>query len=227
VTDEASAAQFKKEAEAAAKRLSDFAREYAGKNAWETWSAARLAARLYLEAGKPNDAAGMYAFLGKLTGLSAELKYEARLGEVEMVFRGGNSLAVSGLLAEVEKAGPPPPGTGKEKLAILQAVVAAAGQKKAKTAPTAAVTAVEKILNQATDPTVRAYGFNLLGELYLQCDLPRNALWALLRVELVDRQDPEEVVKAVVRLIDVFGKLGDEARQRAYREKLPGVKADG
>lgn len=216
---------FEADAPAAIAKLTGFAQEYAKKNAWEVWPTSRTAARMNAELGKFSEAATVYSFLAKVDGLPADLKWEARLGEVEMLVRSGNALTSVPLVDEIKKAaGFPNSGPIAEKMTVLAAVAKALSEKKSKTKPAAEVKAIEDVIAKTTDPVVRAYGHNLLGELYLQLDLPREAMWELLRVEVVDNLDHEEVVKAVWRLADAFQKQGDENRARAYREKLPTVK---
>jgi hypothetical protein len=215
---------FKAPAEAAATKLMGFAREYAKKNAWEIYPAARSAARLYWELGKPNDAANAFSFVAKADGLSNELKFEARLGEVEMLVRSGNTLTAGPALDEVAKLpGAPTVGPLKDKLTILQLVQKGIANKKTKTKP-AEVKAIEDLIGKSSDASVRAFGHNMLGELYWQCDLPRDAMWSYLRVEVVDNQDREEVIKASIRVAEAFAKQGMDERAKAHREKLPSVK---
>ena len=153
------------------------------------------------------------------------MKAEAKLSECEMLFRGGNALTTAPALEELAKtAGFPAAGPLRERLVILQAATKAVGEKKAKEKPAAAVKAIEDVVAKTADPLVRSFGHNVLGELYLQVDLPREAMWELLRVEVVDNQDRGEVLKAVLRLADCFQKQGDETRAKAYRDKLAQVK---
>lgn len=226
VVDEKTGPAFQNEAPAAVKKLMDFLQEYSKKNAWEVWPVAHMAARMQLELGKPSDAASVFGVLAKVEGLPPEMKLDAKLSEAEMLFRTGNALTAAPAVDELAKApGLPAAGALREKLTILQTATKAAGDKKAKEKPAAAVKAIEDVVAKTTDPLVRSFGHNILGELFLQVDLPREAMWELLRVEVVDNQDHEEVFKAVLRLADCFQKQGEEARAKAYRDKL--VQAKG
>lgn len=225
LADAKSGKEFEAAAPAAIAKLTGFAQEYAKKNAWEVWQTARTAARMNAELGKFSDAATVYSQLAKVENLPADLKWEARLAEVEMLVRGGNALTSAPLVAELGKAaGFPKSGPVAEKLAIYAAATKALAEKKSKTKPAAEVKAIEDAIAKTSDTSVRAVGHNMLGELYLQIDLPREAMWELLRVEVVDNLDREEVIKAVWRLAECFQKQGDENRARSYREKLPSVK---
>lgn len=225
VADEKAGPAFQNEAPAAVKKLMDFLQEYGKKNAWEVWPVAHLAARMQLELGKPSDAASVFGVLAKVDGLPPEMKLAAKLAEAEMLYRTGNPLTAAPAVDDVAKApGFPAAGPLREKLTILQAAVKAAGEKKPKEKPAAAVKAIEDVLAKTADPLVRSFGHNVLGELFLQVDLPREAMWELLRVEVVDNQDHEEVFKAVLRLADCFQKQGDETRAKTYRDKLSQVK---
>lgn len=225
IADGKSGKDFEAAAPEAIAKLTSFTQEYAKKNAWEVWHTARLAARMNTELGKFSEAATLFAQLAKVENLPADLKWQARILEVEMLLRGGNALTTTPLIDEIRKDPAfPKAGPIAEKLTILAAANKALSEKKPKTKPTAEVKIIEDTITKTNDPSVRAIGHNILGELYLQLDLPRNAMWELLRVEVVDNQDRDEVIKAVWRLGDCFEKLGDENRARTYREKLPVVK---
>ncbi len=217
--------EFADEAPAVITKLVNFSQEYSKKNAWEVWHASQIAARMNAELAQYSDAATVYSSLSKVANLTPELKYEARIGEIEMLIRSGNVLTSAPLVAEVSKATDlPKSGPIVEKLAVVKAVVDALSEKKAKQKPTAQVKIIEDVIAKTPDPSVRAFGHNMLGELYLQCELPRDAMWELLRVEVVENLDRDEVIKAVWRLADCFKLLGQENRAEAYREKLPTLK---
>ncbi len=223
--DEKTGPALQTEAPVAIAKLVGFVQDYGKKNAWEVWPIAQMAARLQFELGKYSDAGSIYSQLSKVDGLTPELKFDARLSECEMLFRGGNALTALPALDELAKTtGFPAAGPLREKLMILQAATKALSEKKPKEKPVAATKAIEDVVSKTADPLVRSFGHNILGELYLQVDLPREAMWELLRVEVVDNQDRGEVLKAVLRLADCFQKQGNETRAKAYRDKLPQVK---
>ncbi|QEL20953.1 hypothetical protein [Limnoglobus roseus] len=223
--DEKTGPALQAEAPAAVAKLIGFVQEYSKKNAWEVWPVAHLAARMQFELGKYTEAGAIYSQLAKVEGLPPEMKFDAKLSETEMLFRSGNTLTTAPALEELSKAaGFPTAGSLREKLTILQAATKASGEKKPKEKPAAAVKVIDDVIAKTADPLVRSFGHNILGELYTQVDLPREAMWELLRVEVVDNQDHEEVLKAVIRLAECFQKQGDETRAKAYHDKLAQVK---
>jgi hypothetical protein len=221
VADAKAGADFEAEAKGAIDKLGTVARAYP--KSWEVWPAARAAARLQAETGKPNDAATTLAALGKNPDLPADLRYEARLAELEVLLR-SNRLAADSLAAELAKDKSfPATGPLRELLTVYQALLKAPPPKGG-TKP-AEVKAVEDVIAKATDPGVRAAAHNALGEFYLAHNRPRDAMWEFLWVDTVYNQDKEEVVKAVLRLIEVCPKAGQPDVAEKYKERLPQKKA--
>lgn len=217
IADTKTGDDFAKEAPEAVKKLDDFGRSYQ-ESAWEAYPAFRTAARLQTELGKHNDAANTYARLAKVKGLPADLAHDAKLDEAESLFRGGNASAAAALVTQlVGSKDFPKTGPMVDRAAVLAAVT-----KGGDVAP--AVAAARAVIDKTTDPAVRAAAHAAVGELFLQQNRPRDAMWELLWVETVYNQDRDDVAKAVARLAEVFDKLGDKERATAYREKLPRVK---
>ena len=79
---------------------------------------------------------------------------------------------------------------------------------------------MDEEIAKTRDPAVRATGFALTAELYMKAGKTREAMWALLWVEVVYNQDKEEVAKALARLVEVFKLLGDEERERNYQDRM-------
>jgi len=212
---------FRAEAKGAIDKLTAFVRAYP--KSWEVWPAATTAARLQDETDKPNDAAATWAGLARNQDLPAELRYQARLGELETLLRSNrlNAQSVADELAKDRNF--PASGSLREKLTVFQAVLKAPPPKEGAKVPE--VKAVEDVIAKTTDPGVRAAAHNALGEYYLANNHPREAMWEFLWVETVYNQDRDEVVKAVERLAKVFEQLGDKDRAEQYREKLPRVKS--
>lgn len=220
VADGKTGPDFEAEAKGAIDKLVTFARSYP--QSWEVWPAATAAARLQDEVGRPADAAATWANLGKNPDLPADLRYQARLEEVDVLSRSDRLTAQSVADELAKDRGFPATGPLREKLAVYQSLLKAAPTKEGKPAE---VKAVEEVIAKTADPGVRATAHAALGEYYLASGRPREAMWEFLWVETVYNQDRDEVVKAVVRLAKVFEQLGDKDRAEQYREKLPRVKA--
>lgn len=199
----------------------------ANKSGWEVWPAAQACARLQVSMtvktkdGEKETERRMFEEAGRTWGkvarnpeVPADLRQEAAVEEVDCAVRAHQWTDVARLAEEAKKTAAP--GPGKDRLAIyeLAAKGGAGGNPLAETA------AIEAEIGKTKDPAVRAAGYGTLGELYLAADKPREAMWNFLWVEVVYNQDRDEVIKALVRLADVFRLQGDEARATAYREKV-------
>lgn len=213
--DTADDAGWKGKAEDAAKQLGEYLSAYRG--GWEAWPAGRTAARLWLELGDGAKAVETWGRLGRAEGVPADLKAEAGLQEVEGLIRAKDYARAAGRAADLEAA--TPAGLPKDRLAVLR-LAAKAGEN-----PATGAEQLEAEVAKAKEPAVRATGRLAQAELYLAADKPRDAMWALLWVEVVDNQDRHEAAKAAARLADVFRVLGDEEKAKAYRDKLRRARA--
>jgi hypothetical protein len=202
---------WKGKAEAGAKLLGEYLSDYPA--GWEVWAATRTAARLNHELGKHDVAARLWAKAAKAADLTPDLKVEAAYQEADALVRArrfGDAASRAG-----EALSKAPAGAPKERLNLV--ILAA---KAADTNPLEGVAAIEAEVAKTKDAAVRAAGFALTGELYLMAKKPREAMWALLWVDVVYNQDREEVAKALSRLAEVFKLLGDEERERNYLDRM-------
>jgi hypothetical protein len=202
---------WKDKAEAGLKLLTDYLSDYPA--GWEAWAATRTAARISHELGKSDNAARLWAKAAKAADLTPDLRVEAAYQEADALFRAGRFPEAASKAGEaIPKAAP---GAPKERLNLIVVAAKAAGSN-----PLDGVAAVEAEVGKTKDAAVRATGYALMGELYLAAKKPREAMWALLWVEVVYNQDREEVAKALARLTEVFRQLGDEDRERAYQDRM-------
>jgi hypothetical protein len=220
--DFAPAADYAKEAGAAADKLRAVA--LATTKSWETYPAAKLAARLYADIGKTTEASGVLSSVAKLKDLPADLKADAKVTELAITFRGSGKLAAETLLSDILKDKDfPATGPSRDILSVYQVAVKANAPKEGK--PTELVNAVEAVIGKTADPGTRAAARNALGDFYYGAGRFRDAMWEYLWVETVFNQDREEVIYAVGRLVDVLEKLNDKDRADAYRLKLIEVRS--
>jgi hypothetical protein len=203
---------WKERTEEATKMLEVFLVAYTG--GWEIWPAARTCARLQMEQGKYQDAARTWAKTGQVKDMPADLVQDAGLQEIDLLIR-GKQYAVAGARVDA-LAKTAPAGSFKDKLTIYAAAVKAAGG----VTPTDGIPAIDAEIAKTKDPGVRAVGFMMKGELYLLADKPREAMWEFLWVEVVYNQDRDDVVKAMLRVIDTLRLQNDDERVKNYREKL-------
>ena len=202
---------WKDKAEAGVKLLTDYLADYP--TGWEAWAATRTAARVSHELGKSEAAARLWAKEARAPDLTPDLRVEAAYQEADALVRAGRFPEAAGKAAEaLPKAAP---GAPKERLNLI--VLAA---KAAESNPLEGAAAVEAEVGKTKDAAVRAAGFALAAELYLAAKKPREAMWALLWVEVVYNQDKEEVAKALARLAEVFKLLGDDERERGYQDRM-------
>jgi hypothetical protein len=202
---------WKDKAAAGLKLLTDYLADYP--SGWEAWAATRTAARISHELGKSDNAARLWAKAAKAADLTPDLRVEAAYQEADALFRAGRYPEAAGKAGEaLPKAAP---GAPKDRLNLIVVAAKAAGSN-----PLEGVAAVEAEVGKTKDAAVRATGYALLGELYLAAKKPREAMWALLWVEVVYNQDREEVAKALARLTEVFKQLGDEDHERAYQDRM-------
>ena len=208
-------AGWKDKASAAATLLSQYLADYKG--GWETYPAGRTCARLHAELGQYETAARTWAKLVNSKDVPPDLRSEAHFQEVDSLIRAHRYPDAGARASEAMKSAT---GGLRDRLAICQ--IAA---KFADTNPIEGVDPIEKVIAKSKDAATRAVGYEMIGELYLMAKKPREAMWALLWVEVVYNQDHDEVVKALVRLAEAFQLQGDEERAKTTREKLRRVRA--
>jgi hypothetical protein len=203
---------WKDKAEAGLKLLTEYLADNPG--GWEAWYATRHAARINHELGKAEVAARLWAKEAKAPDITPDLKVEAAYQEADSLMRAGRFTEAGGRAEGAMKDAAA--GTPKERLRLI--VMAA----KAATAtdPAAGAPALEAEIGKTKDAAVRATGYAMVGELYLAGKKPRDAMWALLTVEVVYNQDRDEVAKALARLTEVYKQLGDEERERNNHDRM-------
>jgi hypothetical protein len=224
--DQKTGDEFKKNAPALAAKCLAYANEQ--KASWESWLVARTAARLFCELGDLKSASAAARVLTSNTGLSAEMKVEARFLELAYVFRSGDYGAARLLQADVQKDAANPGQSDRARmyeaaLKVLPPKPAAEGEAPAK--PVEAVAAIEKLLADTKDPMARSCGYAILGELYMAHKMYRDAMWSYLWVDAVYNQDRDEQVKAVCRLIELFELTKEKDRAEQFTDRLPKVRS--
>jgi hypothetical protein len=247
VTDAKVGDDFKTEGKKIADRLLAFAKANAA--SWECWSTARTAARYLCELDESAAAADAMAILGGNAGLTPELRGEARLIEIGYLFRANKRLdADNALKALAADKDFPATGPLRERWTIFDEVVKAPApppERKETDPPTPqeevdarvakvkeAAAKIEVAIAKAKDASARGAGYSALGELLVRHGLMREAMWAYLWVDVVYNQDHDEQVKAVNRLVRIFGALkekdksgdGEKDRAETYRDRLPRIR---
>ena len=203
-------------AEVAVKEWTGFLTGY--KSGWEVWPAARSLARLFVEQNKYDECAKLWGRMAKNPELPPDLKLEAGIEEIDALFRAKAHSTAASLAGELAKSAAP--GAAADKLAIYEraAKAAEAGLKEDTVQPV--VDDIKKRIGASKDPSVRAVGFGVAGELYLLANRPRDAMWEFLAVETLYNSDRDEVLKAMCRLVQSFQAQMDEDRPKQYRERI-------
>jgi hypothetical protein len=217
-------------ADDAQKRLGDYLLTYPP-TGWEVWLVTRTRAWLLLELGKletpdgkprldgPAEAAAAWAKLIDNKDLPPDLQREAALHEIDCLIRSDRRPEASDRIKKLKDGAA---GPLLERLNVYAAVLKV-GDTRAPAEAAALqqwLQPIQALIDQAKDPTARAVGYNMIGELLMRDKRPRDAMWAYLWVETVYNQDRDEVGKALVRLVKSFEDQGDEERARSFREKL-------
>jgi len=214
----------------AVKLLDNFLTAY--KTGWEVWPAAQTCARLQITSsqrvknGDKEDERRMFdaasrtwGKLARAADLAPDLKLEATLQEIDCKIRARQPADAKAIIDESLKSAPA--GAAKERLHVYQLALKFIDNPN----PMDGAAAIEAEIAKTKDPSVRAAAYGVLGELYLNADKPRDAMWQYLWVEVVYNHDRDEVIKALVRLSDSFKKQGDDDRAKAYQEKARHLRA--
>jgi TolA-binding protein len=196
----------------AVKGLSDFMTAHP--NSWQYSQAARQLARLQADTGDYAGATKMYETLEKMPNAPPEYKLEATAALIDIAFQTDNESAAQQRIAAVAKD-PKAPTSLKARVDMYQL-----GIDGAKGDLSAAVKKVEDAIFKTSDPSLKALGYNVLGDLYLKKGQTRDAMWSYLWVDVVYNQDRGEHLKAMTRLIKVFEKENDKDKATLYKEKL-------
>ena len=204
-------------AKAAQQMLNDYLISYP--TGWEVWQASRTRCRMLLELGNPGEAAATWAKTAKNASIPAYLQREALLEEIDALFRAKQFPEVQDRVDKFPKADAT--GPIKDRLAIYQAASKLAQGPKPPEGPmTLWLKPLQDMVDAAKDPVTRAVGYNVIGEVCMFVDRPREAMWAYLWVEVVYNHDRNEVAKAMFRLVKSFESQQDEERAKSYKDKV-------
>jgi hypothetical protein len=212
VTLRAAIADGEEEVKAAAKGLTDFMNAHP--NSWQYSQVARQLARLQADTGDFAGATKTYESLEKAPNIPRQFKLEATAALIDIAFQSDNEEDGKRRIAAVARD-PNAPASLKARVAMYQL-----GLDAAKGDLAAAVKKVEEAIFKTSDPSLKALGYNVLGDLYLKKGQPRDAMWSYLWVDVVYNQDRGEHLKAMTRLIKIFEIENDKDKATLYKEKL-------
>jgi len=197
---------------AAEKALADFVA--ANPDSWEYPHAARQLGRLQADTGAYPAATKTFEALEKAPNVPAEFKTEATAALIDIAFQSEDYDAGRKRVEAVAK-NPNAPAALKARIDLYQL-----GLEGAKGDLAATVKKIEEAIAKATDPSLKALGYNVLGDVYYAQKKPREAMWSYLWVDVVYNQDRGEHLKAMTRLIKIFKEANDTEKVQLFTEKL-------
>ena len=200
------------QADAAIKAWDSFLAQY--KSGWEIWMGTRAYTRLLAERNQYDRVARAWSALGKTGQLPPNLALEAALEDIDAQIRSKATATAEVAARDLGKT--TPPGATKDKLAIYERAAKAINSGD----PLSALKDIEDKIAATRDPSVRAVGYGMRGELCLAANKPREAMWEFLWVDTVYNTDKDETLKAMSRLVDIFKALMDDERAKTFREKI-------
>jgi predicted negative regulator of RcsB-dependent stress response len=208
----AATAEGDEQVKAAIKGLGDYIA--ANPDSWEYPHVARQLGRLQADTGDYNGATKTFESLEKAANVPAEFKTEATAALIDTAFQSENYDAGKKRVDAVAKNPSAPPAL-KARVDMYQLAL-----EGAKGDLMATVKKIEEAIGKATDPSLKALGYNVLGDVYLAKDKSREAMWSYLWVDVVYNQDRGEHLKAMTRLMKIFEKANETDKVQLYKEKL-------
>ena len=200
------------ELKAAAKSLADFVA--ANGESWEYPHAARQLARLQADIGDYVAATKIYESLKAGAAVPAEFKQEATAALIDIAFQSEKYDVGETRIKEV-LADPNTSGPLKARVDLYQI-----GLEGTKGDLAATIKKIQDVIDKANDPSLKALGYNVMGDVYRANKQKRNAMWSYLWVDQVYNQDRGEHVKAITRLIKIFDEDKDVEKVKLFKEKL-------
>jgi hypothetical protein len=168
---------------------------------------------LQADTGDYAGATKSYEAIEKSAAIPTEFKQEATAALIDIAFQAEDYEAGQRRVEAVAK-NPMAPAALKARVEMYQL-----GLEGAKGDLTASLKKIEEAISKATDPSLKALGYNVLGDLYLAKKQSRDAMWSYLWVDVVYNQDRGEHIKAMTRLIKIFD-TDDKDKATLYKEKL-------
>jgi hypothetical protein len=181
---------------------------------WEIVPATKALAHLLEDNGQADAARQAYEELAANPDLPKDVALNTNLQIAQMLLRAKKYADAEQKLQRVLAA-----ATDEKQRAYVQVYLAETqvAQGKAKDA-----TELQKAIQGAgDDDSLKALGYNALGDFYQQARQPDEAFWQYLRVDVLYGQDREQHARALYNLWKLFGAVrGDPQRSRECLERL-------
>lgn len=201
-------------ADAAASALKKFKTDHP--NAWQIGACTDLLARLLIAKKDYEGAQKAYQELEATPNLAPAARQEANLKAAGVMVKAGKYAEAEKRLRELAKDIPAASPEGVRLQLTLAECEAASGKADE------GVKRLTAVLDQITDPDMKAAAYNALGDCHRAAQRPKDALWAYLWVDVIYNQNRQEHARALYHLVGLFQELKDEKRTKEYRAKLEG-----
>lgn len=186
---------------------------------WQFPLATRTLARMQADAAEFDAAQRNLEVLSKSNLVPVEIKQEADLMLVDVLFQAGKTEDVKTKIAAA-LGDPKTTEQQKTRFSVYQAAIEAK-------APNAKIEDViknlEGIVAKTNDGAVKGLAYNVIGDTYASTGTKENkrqAMWSYLWVDVVYNQDRTEHIKAMNSLLKIFEDEKDTEKVQVYKEKL-------
>lgn len=220
-TLQASIADTKEQKTEAKKALQGFVSGNPG--TWQFPLASRTLARMQVESSEFDAAQRTLEGIVKSAAIPADLKQEADLMLIDVLFQAGKTEDVKNkittALADLKTT-----EQLKTRFSVYQAAIEA---KSPNAKMEDVIKNLDGIISKATDPAVKALAYNVMGDCYAAGgtkEAKRQAMWSYLWVDVVYNQDRGEHVKAMNNLLKIFEDDKDTEKVQLYKEKIARMK---
>jgi len=184
-------------------------------NGWQIVSAVGTLSQLYMDLGDFDKAAAAFDDLKKLPGLTDETKADIDLKRATCLVRASKHEAAAALLTDI-LAKMPKTNPKYKELYMMQITSKANTPAKFKEA----IGDLRKMIVASKEPAEIALAHNTLGDCYMMNNMPKDAAYEYLYVDLIYNADKAQHIKAVTQLVQAFKEMKQPDRSKEYAEKL-------
>lgn len=180
---------------------------------WQILPVLQTMAQLYAGGGKFKEAADLYDEMSGFD-LSPDAQLDAQIQAASLSIR---AKAPEAALKKLEALAPKL-AKGSKQAQRLQIAIAECHAAQGKSDD--AIGMLRGIVNATTDKSIKAAGYNALGESLMKKEMYKEARWEFLWVDVVYNQDRTEHARALYNLATTFDALGERDRALQCREML-------
>jgi len=211
---QAAAAETEDDKDKARSALDNFIKSNA--NSWQYPLAARSLAKLQLDKPDFEGALRTLTPLAESKTVPAEIKAEAGTMLIDVMFQANKIDDVKTRIDAAMKDA----GTSEQQKARYRIYQIGIETQGADVKIEEAMKNLDDAINKATEVSIKALGYNIMGDCYMLKNRKRDAMWSYLWVDVVYSQDRTEHVKAMTKLLEIFRDDKDKEKEQIYKEKL-------